>query len=114
MSAADSFPAPQQDGPSMPEASRADLYGSRARIGYTSPPMTTEVFPYEFYKVVPDGVTLVLTTLRIGRYTQDEVSESWDISLRAARAMARAKVTAIILGGGPINLSHGYAGLTDA
>ena len=31
------------------------MYGHRARIGYTSPPLTTEVFPYEFYKIVPDG-----------------------------------------------------------
>ena len=30
-----------------------------------SPPLTTEVFPYEFYKIVPDGVTLVVTSLAI-------------------------------------------------
>ena len=41
------------------------MYGHRARIGYTSPPLTTEVFPYEFYRIVPDGVTLVVTTLAI-------------------------------------------------
>ena len=34
------------------------MYGYRARIGYTSPPLTTEVFPYEFYQIVPEGVTL--------------------------------------------------------
>lgn len=39
------------------------MYGYRARIGYTSPPAATEVFPYEFYKMVPDGVTLVVNTL---------------------------------------------------
>ena len=39
----------------MPEPSRSDIYGSRVRIGYTSPPLTTEVFPYEFYRIVPDG-----------------------------------------------------------
>ena len=26
------------------------MYGHRARIGYTSPPVLTEVFPYEFYR----------------------------------------------------------------
>ena len=41
-------------------------YGWRARIGYTSPPLTTEVFPYEFYKLVPDGVSLVVTSLDHG------------------------------------------------
>ena len=39
------------------------MYGYRARIGYTSPPLTTEVFPYEFYQIVPEGVTLVVTSL---------------------------------------------------
>lgn len=34
------------------------MYGHRARIGYTSPPIVTEVFPYEFYKMAPPGVTL--------------------------------------------------------
>ena len=35
------------------------IYGHRARIGHASPPSATEVFPYEFYKLVPDGVTVV-------------------------------------------------------
>src|SRR5215471_10953147 len=61
-------------------AARESIYGDRARIGYTSPPLTTEIFPYEFYKIVPAGVTLVLTTLDI-----------------------------VVLGGVPINLSKGYA-----
>jgi len=46
---------------SIPDRTMSDIYGSRARIGYTSPPLTTEVFPYEFYRIVPDGVTLVVT-----------------------------------------------------
>jgi hypothetical protein len=37
-------------------STRADIYGSRARIGYTCPPLCAEVFPYEFYKLVPAGV----------------------------------------------------------
>jgi hypothetical protein len=41
-------------------------YGHRARIGYTSPPLTTEVFPYEFYRMAPAGVTLVITTQQGG------------------------------------------------
>src|SRR5690349_11008445 len=107
MSAADSFPAPQQDGSSMPETSRADIYGSRARIGYTSPPLTTEVFPYEFYKIVPDGVTLVVTSLAIVVRSKDEVDQSYDISMRAAREMAAAGCDIVVLGGVPINLSRG-------
>ena len=49
------------------------MYGYRARIGYTSPPLTTEVFPYEFYKIVPDGVTLVITSLAMVVRSKEEV-----------------------------------------
>ena len=62
------------------------MYGHRARIGYTSPPLTTEIFPYEFYKIVPDGVTLVVTSLAIVVRSKDEVDQSYDIShARGAR-----------------------------
>jgi maleate isomerase len=93
----------------MPEPSRDDIYGRRARIGYTSPPLTTEVFPYEFYKIVPDGVTLVVTSLAIVVRSKDEVEASYDISMRAAREMAAAGCDIVVLGGVPINLSRGFS-----
>jgi maleate isomerase len=94
----------------MPSSVPPDrIYGHRARIGYTSPPLTTEVFPYEFYKIVPDGVTLAITTLAIVVRSKDEVEQSYDISMRAARAMAAAGVDIVVLGGVPINLSKGHA-----
>ena len=83
------------------------IYGHRARIGYTSPPLTTEIFPYEFYKIVPDGVTLVVTTLAIVERSKSEVEQSYDISMKAARQMAAAGVDIVVLGGVPINLSRG-------
>jgi len=66
------------------------MYGHRARVGYTSPPLTTEVFPYEFYKIAPEGVTLVITTLAIVVRSKSEVDQSYDISMKAAREMAAA------------------------
>ncbi len=84
------------------------MYGHRARIGYTSPPLTTEVFPYEFYKIVPDGVTLVVTTLAIVERSKSEVDQSYETSMKAAREMAAAGVDIVVLGGVPINLSRGY------
>lgn len=83
------------------------MYGQRARIGYTSPPPATEVFPYEFYRIVPDGVTLVLTTLAIVELDADEVSTGYDISLRAARQLAHTGIDVMVHGGVPINLSRG-------
>jgi hypothetical protein len=46
-------------------STRSEIYGHRARIGYTCPPLSAEVFPYEFYKLVPAGVTLEITTLTV-------------------------------------------------
>jgi maleate isomerase len=83
------------------------IYGYRARIGYTSPPATTEVFPYEFYETVPKGVTLVLTTMAIMARTREEVERSWEISLKAALDMGKVGVDFMIHGGLPINISKG-------
>jgi maleate isomerase len=94
-------------GKAVSSAKRDDIYGQRARIGYTSPPLTTEVFPYEFYQMVPAGVTLVLTTLAIVVRSKSEVDQSYDISMRAAREMTAAGVDIVVLGGVPINLSRG-------
>jgi maleate isomerase len=88
---------------------RGDAYGYRARIGYTSPPLTSEVFPYEFYQVVPDGVSLVITTLAITVRSDAEVDQSYDISMKAAEQMAEAGCSSIVLGGVPINLARGAA-----
>jgi maleate isomerase len=93
--------------PEQSEPSRVDIYGSRARIGYTSPPLTTEVFPYEFYEIVPKGVTLVVTSLAIVVRSKDEIDRSYDISMGAAREMAAAGCDIVVLGGVPINLSRG-------
>ncbi len=89
------------------------MYGYRARIGYTSPPAATEVFPYEFYKIVPDGVTLVVHTLPLVERTSDEVDRSYEASLDAAHAMARAGVDLFVFGGLPINVSRGFANADD-
>jgi len=93
----------------MTSSAPARIYGHRARIGYTSPPLTTEVFPYEFYKIVPAGVTLIVTTLAIVVRSASEVEVSYDISMRAAREMALAGADIVVLGGVPINLSRGSA-----
>ncbi len=86
---------------------RARRIGHRARIGYTSPPLTAEVFPYEFYKIAPAGVTLVITTLAVSDLNKAEIDQSYVMSMKAARAMVEAGVDAVVFGGVPINLSRG-------
>jgi hypothetical protein len=41
------------------------MYGWRARIGNISPTACAEILLYEFYRVAPEGVTFVSTTLVI-------------------------------------------------
>jgi maleate cis-trans isomerase len=89
------------------------MYGSRARIGYTCPPQLAEVFPYEFYKMAPEGVTLMITTLALTTRSKEEVDKSFDMSLDAARKMAKAGASVVMLGGNPINLVHGGTDLGD-
>lgn len=89
------------------------MYGYRARIGYTSPPYLTETFPYEFYKMVPEGVMLVITTLAVRQLTEKDVARSVEMTLEAAREMGRAKVDIVVFGGVPLNLSLGYDGLEE-
>jgi maleate isomerase len=86
-----------------------EIYGHRARIGYTSPPLVTEVFAYDFYRLAPAGVTLALTSLAILDRNKDEVDRSYEASMEAARAMASSGVDLVVLGGVTINLSRGYA-----
>jgi maleate isomerase len=88
-------------------SSSSETYGHRARIGYTCPPLSAEVFPYEFYKLVPDGVTLVITTLTVIERSQSEVDQAYEMSMRAARELAAAGVDVVFLGGVPVNLSRG-------
>jgi len=89
------------------------MYGSRARIGYTCPPQLAEVFPYEFYKMAPEGVTLMITTLALTTRSKQEVDKSFEMSLDAARQMAKAGASVVMLGGNPINLVHGGTDLRD-
>lgn len=91
------------------------MYGYRARIGYCSPPLVTETFCYEFYKMAPPGVTMMITTLAItsltSHTTNDDMAASHAKSLEAAKAMARAGATVVVLGGNPINQSRGVENL---
>src|SRR5438876_5817165 len=83
------------------------IYGHRARIGYVCPPALAGIFPYEFYKIVPDGVTLVITTLTVTAPSKSEVEKAYELSMRAARELADAGVDIVFLGGVPVNLSRG-------
>ena len=89
------------------------MLGSRARIGYCSPPFVTETFCYEFYMMAPKAVTLLITTLEIRTRTKEEVAASHQRSLLAAKYMADAGADVVVLGGNPINQSLGMENIAD-
>ena len=76
------------------------MIGWRARIGYISP-ANAECSVYEFYKIVPEGVSLVTTCLSI----KDLVPEELEAALKkvddAALDLAKSEVDFIVLGGTP-------------
>lgn len=86
---------------------RQRMYGHRARIGYTSPPIIAEVFPYEFYKIAPEGVTLALATLAVTNNTKNELDQSYARSITAARTMVESGVDAVVFAGVPLIFSRG-------
>lgn len=89
------------------------MYGHRARIGYTVAAITTEVFPIDWYKVVADGVTLMMITLPLGDRSPDDVKKCYDISIAGAKTFAECGADLVLLGGLPINLSRGFDKLED-
>jgi maleate isomerase len=97
----------------MSSDERGDIYGHRARIGYVCPPLIAEVFPYEFYKVVPAGVTLVMTTLAVTAPSAGGLDAAYAASLCAARELAAAGVDVVFLGGVPVNLARGAENAQD-
>lgn len=83
------------------------MHGHRARIGYTVAAVTTEVYPIDWYRIVPDGVSLMMITLPLGSRSKDDVEKCYQISIDSAKTMAQAGADLVVLGGLPINISKG-------
>ena len=89
------------------------IYGRRARVGYLSGPLYAEAYPYEFYKMAPEGVSLVISTLRFNQGGKEEVDQCIALGYELAREMAAAGAQCIIQGVVPINLYYGPQGVQD-
>jgi maleate cis-trans isomerase len=84
------------------------VLGYRARIGYTAPVSAVENFAHEFYRMVPEGVTLVVATAPtgLGEVSDNEFplgvprGKKTDAASEAvAREMAQAGVSIVVVGG---------------
>ena len=83
------------------------ILGHRARIGYTVAAVTTEIYPIDWYRIVADGVSLMMITLPLGERSQEDIEKCYQISIESAHTMARAGADLVLLGGLPINISKG-------
>lgn len=88
-------------------------YGTRARIGYTVPIFLAEIFPYDFYKMAPEGVTLITATASVWQGTPEEMKLSAEQSLRAAKEMAKNGANVVVIGGVPVGFAAGFSSQED-
>jgi len=72
------------------------VFGYRARVGYTAPLAAVETFPYEFYRMVPEGVTLMVATNPAGEQDREATNA---VSEAVAREMAQVGASIIVIGG---------------
>ncbi len=78
-------------------------YGWRARIGHIYPAVVAETFMTEFFKIVPDGVTLAQSNLIIESLNQKDGLEKSIAKIdQCAEWLAKRNVDIITIGGSPM------------
>lgn len=82
------------------------MYGWRGRIGSISA-TPTDIFPYEFYKIVPPGLTIMQTTLSIHIMNSQELAAGFEAIERVAFALAKEGADVIVIGAAPTLYDHG-------
>jgi maleate isomerase len=89
------------------------MYGWRGRVGFISPPLMTEMVPYEFYQMVPEGVGLLVTCMGLEELTTEEMDRVLGAVERHIGEQTRRGVDFIVLGGTPLILSKGVGFETE-
>ncbi len=78
------------------------MYGWRARIGHIYPAVVAETIFSDFFRMVPEGVTLVMTSLTIRNIKQEDLERAFAEIDNAALLLAERKPDIIIIGGAPM------------
>ena len=87
------------------------MYGWRGRVGIISP-ARGDTSLYEFYKVVPEGIIAVPTSLGVQRLTSDQLSAVLDRYEDAVRDLVYEECDVIALSGTP-PVTSGVAGTEE-
>jgi maleate isomerase len=83
----------------------------KARIGWIHPRVTSDMEVYDFYRVAPENVVLVVTNLEVVESSRKEdVDASLALLERAVERLTAAGVDIIVTGGSPVHLRYGNEG----
>lgn len=83
-------------------------YGWRARVGFITPSPGHENNCHEFYLMAPEGVTIVLTSLRVTELTQDGYDSAMERIGVAVNELADRGVGAMVQAGVPLVVTKGW------
>lgn len=78
------------------------MYGWRARIGHIYPAVVAETFMSDFFRMVPEGVTLAMSFLSIEILKKEDLERSLGQIDRAADFLKQRGVDIITIGGAPM------------
>jgi maleate cis-trans isomerase len=76
-------------------------------LGYVTPHQLVDNVPYQFYRIAPDGVMLMLANLEIGDYTIEAVEHELPLFWKHAGALAKAGANRVVLTGVPVSAALG-------
>ncbi|MBI4528961.1 MAG: hypothetical protein HY695_34620 [Deltaproteobacteria bacterium] len=86
------------------------MYGWRGRIGHIYPAVVAETFFSDFFRVIPEGITLALTNLSIQTIQEEDLKRAESQLDQAVDYLAKRKVDCIIIGGAPMFRLRGLEG----
>ncbi len=76
-------------------------------LGYVTPHPLVDNVPYQFYRIAPDGVMLMLANLEIGDYTIAAVEHELPLFWKHVAALAKAGASRVVLTGVPVSAALG-------
>jgi maleate cis-trans isomerase len=77
------------------------------RLGFITPHPVVDNAPYQFYRLAPPGVMLVLANLELGDYTAEAVEHELPQFWYQLDALLRRKVDRVVLNGVPVSAALG-------
>lgn len=77
------------------------MYGWRARIGFVAP-SRLDTFTYEFYKIAPEGVVMVLSGFALYELVREDIEKAYQNIEESAKDLAKVGVDFIIAAGTPL------------